>query len=138
MSLYEYRSIKIYGICRERDMTQTNLDLTQTEKQVIERFDKRFPCLVKPVAYSFKDGVIKEVEGMAYVKDDVIAFLIQAIRDARCERDREIENKLTILKINHFFKSAEKEQSRHDLLCAYCSGINSSILTTLKGNHEKP
>lgn len=51
--------------------------------KILEEFDKKFPCLVKPVGYKIdRYGKKEEVEGMTYEKDSVLAFLSGALTQA--------------------------------------------------------
>ena len=58
--------------------------------QLLQEFDRKFPCLVKPTGFTFtRYGKKQEVEAMTYEKDSVIRFLKSAYARIRGEAAKE-------------------------------------------------
>jgi len=58
--------------------------MTKTQKELKEEFYNKFPCLVRPVAYTFtKGGKKREVEGSCEVRDSVWSWIEKALPQKR-------------------------------------------------------
>jgi len=85
---------------------------TQTLERFIKEtrfdFDKKFPCLVKPVGYTFdRNGKKEEVEGMTYEKDSVLSFLSTKLQQAG-EVVREEEKQKVLQGLELWFNTHDK------------------------------
>lgn len=113
--------------------------LSKLKEEGRREFDQKFPCLVKPVGYTFdRYGKKEEVEGMTYEKDNVMAFLTAQIEKAYLSALSDVEKGLPEKQTQEWVDYGENKLLRKQHQVAYNKALSAvkEVINKLKEKHE--